>query len=78
MLAKTNAETLDVQGIADTFYTMGLVQECTGFLLEVLQKRGDLPEDGELQTRVLEINLSSGNTQVAEAILSRQHVQPLR
>ena len=69
-LAQTNAADLDVKGISDAFYTMGLVKECTSFLLEVLQKRGDLPEDAELQTRVLEINLTSGNSQVAEAILS--------
>ena len=72
MLAKTNAETLDVQGIADTFYTMGLVQECTGFLLEVLQKRGDLPEDGELQTRVLEtsgVQLEPVDTETGQKLL---------
>ena len=72
MLAQTQSDKIDVQAIADTFYTMGLVQECTGFLLEVLQKRGDLPEDAALQTRVLEINLTSGNTQVADAILSNK------
>ena len=70
MLANTDAELIDAESIADAFLTMGYTQQATGILLEILQKRGDRPEDGHIQTRVLEINLSQGHTQVAEAILS--------
>ncbi|KAK8792774.1 hypothetical protein WA158_004938 [Blastocystis sp. Blastoise] len=70
MLASTDASLIDAESIADAFLTMGFTQQATGILLEIIQKRGDLPEDGHIQTRVLEINLSQGHTQVAEAILS--------
>ena len=48
---------------------MGLnrIQETTAFLLEAL--KGNKPEEGYLQTKLLEINLRGGSPQVADAIL---------
>ena len=43
------------------------IREATALLLEVLQ--ADLPEQGPLQTKVLEINLVT-NPQVGDAILA--------
>ncbi|VDP46797.1 unnamed protein product [Soboliphyme baturini] len=45
---------------------LNLVQQCTSFLLDAL--KNDRPEDGPLQTRLLEMNLLSA-PQVADAIL---------
>lgn len=44
-------------------------QPCTSFLLEVL--KGDKPEEGHLQTRLLEMNLQAA-PQVADAILGNK------
>jgi len=44
------------------------VQTCVGYLLELLQERGDRPEDAELQTKLLELSLT-GAPQVADAIM---------
>ena len=41
--------------IIDCFMEVQAVQACTTFLLEVL--KGDKPEEGHLQTRLLEMNL---------------------
>lgn len=43
------------------------LQECTAFLLEVLA--GDKPDEGFLQTKLLEMNLLGGAPQVVNAIL---------
>lgn len=48
---------------------MNAIQPVTSFLLEVL--REDKPEDGHLQTRLLEINLHAA-PQVADAILGNK------
>lgn len=45
------------------------VQPCTSFLLEVL--KGDKPEEGHLQTRLLEMNLLAAPA-VADAILANK------
>ncbi|VDM80945.1 unnamed protein product [Strongylus vulgaris] len=51
-----NGEPLaDLNQIIDCFMEVQAVQPCTSFLLEVL--KGDKPEEGHLQTRLLEMNL---------------------
>ncbi|SCU88368.1 LANO_0D01904g1_1 [Lachancea nothofagi CBS 11611] len=57
---------LDIEKIADIFFTQNLVQQGTSFLLDAL--KGDTPDQGHLQTRVLEVNLLHA-PQVADAIL---------
>ncbi|PAV87121.1 hypothetical protein WR25_08711 [Diploscapter pachys] len=65
-----NGEPLaDVNQIIDCFMEVQAVQACTTFLLEVL--KGDKPEEGHLQTRLLEMNLLAA-PQVADAILGNK------
>jgi len=54
--------------IADVFISRNMIKEATSFLLDVL--KGDRPEDADLQTRLLEINLHT-NPQVANYILGQ-------
>ncbi|KAK4529218.1 hypothetical protein CCYA_CCYA01G0075 [Cyanidiococcus yangmingshanensis] len=56
--------------VADLFLQRGLVQEATSYLLDVM--REDRPEQADLQTKVLEINLTQGAPQVADAILAQE------
>ncbi|KAH7731613.1 clathrin heavy chain [Aphelenchoides avenae] len=66
----TNGEPLaDVNQIVDCFVEVQAIQQCTSFLLEVL--KADRPEDGNLQTRLLEMNLLAA-PQVADAILGNR------
>jgi clathrin heavy chain len=58
---------VDIERVVDVFQGKGLVQQVTAFLLEALKE--DNPEQGHLQTRLLELNLMNA-PQVAEAILS--------
>jgi clathrin heavy chain len=55
--------------IVDAFTELNQVQPVTQFLLDAL--RHDRPEEGPLQTRLLEINLMAA-PQVADAILGNQ------
>lgn len=48
---------IDLNATTDIFISNGRVQEATGFLLEAL--KGNRPEEGYLQTRLLEMNLLS-------------------
>lgn len=48
---------VSVEQVANTFYEAGKVQETTAFLLEAL--KGNRPEEGHLQTKLLEINLQA-------------------
>jgi clathrin heavy chain len=59
---------LDHSAIAEMFYSRGLIQEGTTYLLDAL--KDDRPEDGELQTRLLEVNLLSAPP-VADAIMAQ-------
>jgi clathrin heavy chain len=52
--------------LVDCFYEVQAVQPCTAFLLEVL--KGNKESEGNLQTRLIEMNLSV-NPPVADAIL---------
>jgi clathrin heavy chain len=56
---------VDIGQVVDLFMSRNLVQETTEFLLEVL--KNNKPEEGPLQTRLLEINLQMA-PQVANAI----------
>lgn len=60
------ASQVDVEKIADIFFSQNFIQQGTSFLLDAL--KGDTPDQGHLQTRVLEINLLHA-PQVADAIL---------
>ncbi|CAO4370286.1 unnamed protein product [Caenorhabditis nigoni] len=65
-----NGEPLaDLSQIIDCFMEVQAVQPCTSFLLEVL--KGDKPEEGHLQTRLLEMNLLAAPA-VADAILANK------
>jgi len=52
--------------VIDAFLQRGLIAEITSLLLDLL--KDDKPEDGPLQTRLLEINLMHKPT-IAEAIM---------
>jgi clathrin heavy chain len=58
---------VDIDRVVDIFQAQGMVQEATSFLLDAL--KDNKPEQGHLQTRLLELNLVNA-PQVAEAILS--------
>lgn len=56
-----------IDAAVDIFMHYGRLQECTTFLLSVLDE--DKREEGYLQTRLLEMNLLGGAPQVVDAIL---------
>ena len=60
------APKLDIEKIADLFFSQNHIQQGTSLLLDAL--KGDTPDQGHLQTRVLEVNLLHA-PQVADAIL---------
>lgn len=68
-LAREDASLLDVDRAVDVFQSQGMVQQATAFLLDVLA--GNKPEQGHLQTRLLEMNLMHA-PQVADAILGNE------
>lgn len=57
---------VDITRVVDVFQAQGMVQAATAFLLEVLKE--NRPEQGDLQTRLLEMNLMNA-PQVADAII---------
>lgn len=57
---------LDVERVVDVFQSQNLYQQATAFLLDAL--KANKPEQGQLQTRLLEMNLINA-PQVADAIL---------
>lgn len=57
---------LNIENIADLFFSQNYIQQGTAFLLDAL--KNDSPSEGHLQTKVLEINLLHA-PQVADAIL---------
>lgn len=58
---------LEIPTILEVFLQFQRLPEATAFLLEVLAN--DLPEQGFLQTKLFEINLLGGASQVAHALL---------
>jgi clathrin heavy chain len=57
---------VDIERVVDVFQSQGMVQPATAFLLDAL--KANTPEQGHLQTRLLEMNLVNA-PQVADAIL---------
>jgi clathrin heavy chain len=57
---------VDLERVVDVFQGQGMVQAATAFLLDAL--KDNKPEQGHLQTRLLEMNLMNA-PQVADAIL---------
>lgn len=66
MLVADEEPLADINQIVDIFMEQNLVQQCTAFLLDALKQ--NRPNEGPLQTRLLEMNLLSA-PQVADAIL---------
>lgn len=59
---------VDIMTLVNTFMRANDIKNTTNILLEYLKNRGDREEDGELQTKVLEINLMA-MPRVADAIM---------
>ncbi|MBE3041515.1 hypothetical protein IMZ48_02820, partial [Candidatus Bathyarchaeota archaeon] len=57
---------VDIERVVDIFQGQGMIQQATAFLLDAL--KDNKPEQGHLQTRLLEMNLLNA-PQVADAIL---------
>lgn len=57
---------VDIERVVDVFLSQNLIQQATAFLLDAL--KDNKPEQGHLQTRLLEMNLLNA-PQVADAIL---------
>jgi clathrin heavy chain len=68
-IAKEDVGLIDVERTVDIFQSQGMVQQATAFLLDVLSANN--PEQGHLQTRLLEMNLMNA-PQVADAILGNE------
>lgn len=68
-LAKEDSSLIDVERTVDIFQSQGMIQQATAFLLDVLS--ANQPEQGHLQTRLLEMNLMNA-PQVADAILGNE------
>uniref|UniRef100_A0A8B9JG16 Clathrin heavy chain like 1 n=1 Tax=Astyanax mexicanus TaxID=7994 RepID=A0A8B9JG16_ASTMX len=69
MLIQDEEPLADINQVVDVFMEGNLVQQCTSFLLDAL--KNNRPEEGPLQTRLLEMNLLHA-PQVADAILGNQ------
>lgn len=57
---------VDIERVVDVFLSQNMIQQATAFLLDAL--KDNKPEQGHLQTRLLEMNLINA-PQVADAIL---------
>jgi len=69
-LAKNEGGPLvSIDRVVDIFQSQGMIQQATAFLLDVLSN--DLPEEGHMQTKLLEMNLLNA-PQVADAILGNE------
>lgn len=60
---------VDIERVVDVFMSQNMVQQATAFLLDAL--KDNKPEQGPLQTRLLEMNLINA-PQVADAILGNE------
>jgi clathrin heavy chain len=60
---------ISIDRVVDIFQSQGMIQQATAFLLDVLSN--DLPEEGHMQTKLLEMNLLNA-PQVADAILGNE------
>ncbi|KAK5124007.1 hypothetical protein LTR85_002204 [Meristemomyces frigidus] len=68
-LAREDPNLIDIDRTVDIFQSQGMIQQATAFLLDVLS--ANKPEQGHLQTRLLEVNLLNA-PQVADAILGNE------
>ncbi|KNE65463.1 hypothetical protein AMAG_11086 [Allomyces macrogynus ATCC 38327] len=68
-LVQADPPLLSIEQITDVFLSVNMIQQATAFLLEAL--KDNKPEQGPLQTRLLEMNLMHA-PQVADAILGNQ------
>jgi clathrin heavy chain len=59
---------VDFNAITDIFMKYNCLQQATAFLLDAL--KNNKPDEGPLQTRLLEMNLMAGQPGVADAILA--------
>ncbi|KZT09895.1 clathrin heavy chain 1 [Laetiporus sulphureus 93-53] len=64
-----NGPLVDVERVVDIFMSQNMIQPATSFLLDAL--KDNKPEQGHLQTRLLEMNLVHA-PQVADAILGNE------
>jgi clathrin heavy chain len=60
---------VDIDRVVDVFQSQNMIQQATAFLLDAL--KDNQPEQGHLQTRLLEMNLINA-PQVADAILGNE------
>jgi len=60
---------VDLERVVDIFMAQNMIQQATSFLLDAL--KDNKPEQGPLQTRLLEMNLVNA-PQVADAILGNE------
>ena len=60
---------VDIDRVVDVFLSQNMIQQATAFLLDALKE--NLPEQGHLQTKLLEMNLVNA-PQVADAILGNE------
>ena len=60
---------VDIERVVDVFQSQNMIQQATAFLLDALKE--NQPEQGHLQTRLLEMNLVNA-PQVADAILGNE------
>ncbi|CAG8432851.1 7339_t:CDS:10 [Diversispora eburnea] len=67
LVTDENGPLVDIERIVDVFMSQNLIQQATSFLLDALKE--NKPEQGHLQTRLLEMNLMHA-PQVADAIFS--------
>ncbi|RMY94937.1 hypothetical protein D0862_08855 [Hortaea werneckii] len=68
-IAREDPSLIDIDRTVDIFQSQGMIQQATAFLLDVLS--ANKPEQGHLQTRLLEMNLMNA-PQVADAILGNE------
>ncbi|KAI4086845.1 MAG: hypothetical protein LQ344_007246 [Seirophora lacunosa] len=61
-----NGPLVDIERVVDVFQSQNMIQQATAFLLDAL--KDNKPEQGHLQTRLLEMNLVNA-PQVADAII---------
>lgn len=64
-----NGALVDIERVIDIFMSQNMIQPATSFLLDAL--KDNKPEQGHLQTRLLELNLVHA-PQVADAILGNE------
>lgn len=64
-----NGPLVDLERVVDIFMSQNMLQQATSFLLDAL--KDNKPEQGGLQTRLLEMNLVNA-PQVADAILGNE------